>query len=394
MTLALLGFQSTAVAIWAMITLLLGLVWLKRHLDINRAHRDRVLSPADAAGDDRELPSLAVLVAAKDEEANIGRCAEGLLRQQYPKLEIIMTNDRSTDRTGAILDGFAARDPRFKALHVRQLPAGWFGKNNAMREGVAASTGEYLCFSDADCAFDSDVLLKAAVRFALQEKTDLLSVLPVLEVGSFWERIVQPVAGGILVYWTPPHKVNDPRSACAYANGAFMLMPRRAYEAVGAHEAVKAYLNEDMYFARLIKQKGLRLRVIRSEAMYRVRMYVGFKQIWRGWTRIFYGCFGTLPKLLATLLVIAIASLSPYLTLALSPLVGVDAGRLAAAAGITILAQQTVLWRYYPVSGNPAIYALTYPLGALVSLGVAANAITRWAGRTTQWRGTTYARGG
>ena len=285
--------DSLALSIWYYAAAIVGLIWLKRHLDLNRGGGEPVLRADEPGVADTELPALSMLVAGKDEEANIGRCVEGLLRQNYPRLQVIVINDRSGDRTGAIIDDFATRDLRFRAVHVKELPAGWFGKNNAMAQGVKEATGEWLCFSDADCAYDSTMLLASAVRLAIREKIDFLSVLPKLEAGTIWERIVQPVAGAIMVFWYPPQKVNSDRYPHAYANGAFMLMSRAAYDRLGGQEPVKATLNEDMHLARRAKELGLRLRVIRGDTLYRVRMYVGLLQIWRGWSRIFYGCLGT-----------------------------------------------------------------------------------------------------
>jgi glycosyltransferase involved in cell wall biosynthesis len=384
------GFDSAALTAWFWIMCLIGLVWLKRHIDLNRGRNEPVLRPDEPGVDEDALPSLSVMVAAKDEEENIGRCVEGLLAQDYPRLQIIVTDDRSTDRTGAIIDRLAARDPRLTALHVTDLRAGWFGKNNAMREGVERATGQWLCFSDADCAYDSPCLLTAAVRFALRERVDFLSVLPRLEVETLSEQIVQPVAGAIMVLWFPPQKVNNPASPRAYANGAFMLMPRQTYAAIGGHEPVKATLNEDMHMARRVKAARLRLRVIQGGNLYRVRMYTGLKQIWRGWSRIFYGCFGTFPRLLVSFLMLSVFSLSPYVTLLVSPFVGSAWPWLAAAAAFAVTAQQSVLWRFYEITGNRGPWALTYPVGAALCLGMTLNAMRRLAGTRTTWRGTTY----
>jgi cellulose synthase/poly-beta-1,6-N-acetylglucosamine synthase-like glycosyltransferase len=388
------SFECGAATVWFWFTCLIGLVWLKRHIDLNRGRNEPVLRPDEPGVDEAALPPLSMLVAAKDEEDNIGRCVEGLLAQDYPKLQIIVVNDRSDDRTGQIIDEFAARDRRVTAVHVTDLPTGWFGKNNAMRAGVEQATGDWLCFSDADCAYDSQRLLTAALRFALRENVNFLSVLPRLEAGTFWERVVQPVAGAIMVFWFPPQKVNSTKSGRAYANGAFMLMPRRTYDAIGGHEPVKATLNEDMHMARMVKAAGLRLQVIRGGDLYRVRMYTGIKAIWRGWSRIFYGCFGTFPRLLVSFLMLSVFSLSPYVTLLASPLAGAGWDWFAAAGGFAIVAQQTILWRFYAVTGNRSHWALSYALGAAMCLGMTLNAMRRLGGgTTTTWRGTTY-RGG
>lgn len=376
---------------WFVFTLLIGLIWLRRHIDVQRGLRDKVLTEADAEGRATGLPPLSMIVAAKDEQDNLPRCIDGLLRQDYPALRLILVNDRSDDRTGQIIDDAARRDARVTGLHVRELRAGWFGKNNAMREGVERADGEWLCFSDADCAFDSPRLLTAAVKFASAQNVDLLSVLPRLEALTFWERVVQPVAGAILVVWFPPRRVNDPRSACAYANGAFMLIRRKTYEAIGGHEPLRTEVNEDMHMARLVKRAGHTLRVVRSEGLYHVRMYVGFSQIWRGWSRIFYGCFGTFPRLLASVLFLSLVSISPYVTLVLSWMGGAAWAHFAGAALFAIVAQQSVLWRFWKLSALSPPWALTYPLGAAVCLGMTLNAMTRLGGFTsTTWRGTTY----
>ena len=386
-------FACGGLTIWFWITCLIGLVWLKRHIDLNRGRNEPVLRPDEPGVDAADLPSLSMLVAAKDEQENIARCVEGLLAQDYPRLQLIVANDRSHDRTGEIIDELAARDSRLTAVHVRELRPGWFGKNNAMREGLARATGDWLCFSDADCAYDSPHLLSAAMRFSLRERVDFLSVLPRLEAGTFWERVVQPVAGAIMVFWFPPQKVNSERSQRAYANGAFMLMPRRTHAAIAGHEAVKATLNEDMHMARRAKEAGLRLRVIRGGEMYHVRMYVGLKQIWRGWSRIFYGCFGTFPRLLISVLMLSVFSLSPYVTLLAALLAPSTWPWLPAAAGFAVVAQQSVLWRFYQVTGSAPVWALSYPLGAALSLGMTLNAMRRLLGSTTTWRGTTYTGG-
>ena len=384
------SFDSPCLTIWFCLTLAIGLVWLRRHLDLNRAKEEPVLTPHDADARTDSWPTLSVLIAGKDEEQNIHRCLTGLLAQDYPNLQIIVVNDRSADRTGEIIDQLAAQDTRLLALHAQELPAGWFGKNNAMNIGVQHATGELLCFSDADCIFDSPQLLRAAVCFAQREKADFISVLPRLETHTFWEKVIQPVAGAIMVFWFPPQKVNNPASNCAYANGAFMLMSRNAYEAIGGHEAVKATLNEDMHMARRAKRVDQRLRVLRGGDMYRVRMYTGLKQIWQGWSRIFYGCFGTLPRLLVSVIMLSIFSISPYITLLASPFAGAAAPWLAGAAAWAALAQQSILFRFYHVSGNPRAWALTYPLGALMCLGMTISAITRLWGNSTTWRGTAY----
>jgi len=377
---------------------LVALVWLIRHVVISRAGRILPpLTPDLYGGPVDDLPPISMLVAAKDEERNIGGCVESILRQQHPHLQAVAVNDRSGDATGQILDTLAARDSRLTAIHVKSLRDGWFGKNNAMREGVEAATADWLCFTDADCILESPRCLAIAQRYAMANNIDFLSILPNLDNNSFWERIIQPACGGIMMIWFNPLKVNNPAKKNAYANGAFMLMKRACYDAIGGHEPVKAEVNEDMHMARIAKGAGLRLHVVSNERLYTVRMYNSLKQTWNGWSRIFYGCFGSFRRLILSAIVVMIFTLMPWITLAAAGLAEwrspdrQSVQPLLIAAAIACAAQLSVMFRFYRLSHSSPLYAMLYPVGAAIGLGALVNAMRRLSGRgTTTWRGTVY----
>jgi len=384
---------------WLGLMAVIVATWAGRHYQLSRARRDLPPLTADMyAGPMDDLPSVSVLVAAKDEETNIDDCVRSLLSQQYPHFEVIAINDRSSDRTAEIIDRWAGADPRFVALHVRELRPGWFGKNNAMREGIQRARHDWFCFTDADCVFTSPRALAVAMRYALAERADFLSILPAHQSRSFWERVIQPACSGIMMLWFHPLRVNDPGRATAYANGAFMLMRRSCYEAIGGHEAVKTDVNEDLQMAIRAKRAGLRLRVTSNEDLYTVRMYSTLRQIWAGWTRIFYGCFRTPRRLVASILAVAVFSLLPWATaLAGLLILGGDApGRglwawLTGAAAVAGLMQISVMCRFYALTRSSPLYGILYPLGAAISLGTLINALWRAGGRgAITWRGTTY----
>ena len=142
--------------------------------------------PAIEASHD-DMPTLSIVVPACNEEDTIERGMNSLLALDYPHLEIIAVNDRSTDRTGAILDRLALSDPRLRVLHVETLPAGWLGKNHAMHSGSQAAKGKWLLFTDADVVFAPDAL-RRTVAFAERECLDHLVLSPRCETHGFWER--------------------------------------------------------------------------------------------------------------------------------------------------------------------------------------------------------------
>ena len=389
--------------IWSVLLALVACVWASRHLAISRARREQIPLRADSyAGPPDNPPRVTVLIAAKDEEANIESAVRSMLSQDYPDFELIVINDRSEDRTGEIIESIRAEQPngRLRVIHIEQLREGWFAKNNAMREGIEQAEGQWLCFGDADCRQTSTRSLSMAVQHAVHENIDFLSVLPRLETHSLWERIIQPVCGGVMILWFHPERVNNPKHPAAYANGAFMLMTRRCYDAIGGHEAVCTEVNEDMHMARIAKERGQRLHVVQNDDLYTVRMYTTFKEIWRGWSRIFYGCFGTFRRLRVTMLMLLATNVFPYLSLIIAAIVLLGKGWTTAGTGwqavagtsaLAVVLQQTVITRFYRISRANPWLAPTFIVGAVVCVGMLINAMFKLGGRTTTtWRGTTY----
>ena len=103
--------------------------------------------------DQRNLPEVSVVIAAHNEEENLERCLQAVTAQRYPgdKVEIVLVNDRSADRTAEIMAKWAERDPRLQILSIDQVPEGYPPKKFALLQGIERSRHEILCFTDADC---------------------------------------------------------------------------------------------------------------------------------------------------------------------------------------------------------------------------------------------------
>lgn len=101
-----------------------------------------------------DLPSASVIVAARNEEVNILRCLESLDKLTYPegRLEIILVDDHSTDKTGAIIDEFISGKPRFKKISAEKEFGKLRGKTNALANGIEVAKNDIILTTDADCA--------------------------------------------------------------------------------------------------------------------------------------------------------------------------------------------------------------------------------------------------
>jgi glycosyltransferase involved in cell wall biosynthesis len=366
---------------------------------IQRENHSSFVLTGNYNGPPPDAPRISVVIAAKDEAETIEACVRSMLSQDYPNFEVIVCNDRSNDDTGPIVARIAAEDDRLTLVNIEHLPEGWYGKNNAMQTGIAQAAGDWICMIDADCKQHSTRTLSVAMQYAQDENADLLSVLPVLEMKGFWENIIQPVCGAIMMIWFRPDRVNNPRRSTAYANGAFMLIKRSAYQAIGTHEAVRQELNEDMRMAWLLKKAGLMLRVVRCHGLYTVRMYTSFSRILRGWSRIFFGTFGTLGRLSMSILVIVLMSLMPYVAAAIGAIawgLGNWGGWLAACGlvgGVAVALQLSAIFRFYRlIDAVPALF-WTYPLGCSMGLYALILALGKLRpGAKVVWKSTAYAK--
>ncbi len=386
---------------WLAIGVAVGLIWLLRHRHISLARReDASLAADDYRAPAPDTPLLSVIVPARNEEKVIDRCVQSLVDQDYPNLELIFIDDRSEDATGQLLRAWQEKEPgRVRVLTVEHEQAGWFGKANAVQKGVDVASGRYLLFSDADCEQTSRHTLSVAMRFAADNEIDCLTITPVTSASCFWEAIIQPVCVAVLMYWHPPRKVNDPNHRAAYANGAFMLFHRDAYERIGGHEQVRTAICEDMALARNVKGAGMRLYVAQNRGLYTTQMYDTFGDTWRGWNRIFQGSLQYPRRVVAAMTILSVFSLLPWLSFAISLVVAVRSTATGGDGnwvpvviwGLVVAAQQSTLIRFYHLLGAPRLRAMTYFGGAILCFAILANTFRKLCGwGATVWRGRAY----
>jgi glycosyltransferase involved in cell wall biosynthesis len=243
-------------------------------------------------------PVVSVVIPARNEEANIGECVRSLLGQGSGTrfgergMEIIVADDGSEDRTAAIVRDLAAGNlsmnpagnPGVKLVPVPTPPDGWLGKTHALHAAVEHARGEWLLFTDADTRHEPGQLAGVIER-AEREELDWISLSPVQETRTWWENAVIPVVYQQLAKLYPYERVNNPGDPLAAANGQYILVRRRVYDALGGHAAVRNSLLEDVALARTGKQAGVPMRFESGEGTVRTRMYRRFPEMWQGWTK-------------------------------------------------------------------------------------------------------------
>lgn len=343
--------------------------------------RIRKIEPAA----DAQCPAVSLLFAARDEQAKLPAALASLAELDYPRLEIIAADDRSTDATANLLEEFATNDSRFQVVHLKELPSGWLGKPHALQKAYEVSTGEWLLFTDADVQFEMSVL-RRAVALAQQNHLDHLTLLADVEMHGFWETLTLTFFGLAFYLANPPHKVSDPHSGTYLGVGAFQLLKRSAYEKIGAHRRLAMEVVDDMKLGKLIKLGGFRSSAVLAQQLVTVRWQSGLRNVIRGVTKNFFAAFGYN-------VAYAAAAVAAMLLLNVFPFVAL----IAAHGWIRVLSAIAVVIALFLHAGvdmaNRAspLYALTYPLGALLFcyMIVRSAAVTLWRGGVT-WRGTFY----
>lgn len=263
----------------------------------------------------RDLPFISILVPARNEETKIARCLDSLLKQDYPNFELIVIDDRSTDRTGEIIEEFARKDKRITFVRGKDAPDGWIGKCNALAHAVGYASGDWYIFTDAD-TYHQPNSIRDAVSLGIQDKADLVSFVPLQELGSPWERLVMPVLLTSFLIGDPFHSVNDPQAKRAYAYGQYIMVRRSSYLAVGGHQSVRDEIVEDHAIGRVFKEKGYKILVADGKMLYSVRMYTDLVSMWQGWTKNLYSLIdSSIPNLILILLMINMTVVMPYVQL-------------------------------------------------------------------------------
>lgn len=188
-----------------------------------------------------ELKTVSIVVAARNEESNILRCLESLDKLEYPedKLEIILVDDFSNDRTGEIMDNFIQGKPRFKKIITKKEIGRLKGKTNALANGIEIAKGEIIMTTDADCAVPPTWAKTLASYYT--DNVAIVNGLTAQESTSAFTGIQNLDFNYLLVVSSATINYNLPTS-CMGNNMSFL---KKAYLEIGGFEGLPFSITED-----------------------------------------------------------------------------------------------------------------------------------------------------
>ena len=387
----------------------LAAIWLSRVIDtsvgvrrlvnITRPEWDR--NPATPSGN----PRVTIVVPARNEEASVGQALSQLLALDYDNYEVIAVDDRSTDGTGKIMDQFADGRPpsslehaetwsqrhpgpgdgKLRVVHIKELPRGWMGKAHAMWSAAKLSTADWILFTDADVMFRPDCL-RRAIAYAEAERADHLVLFPRTIMKHPGEKMMLAFFQLMFVFGHRPWKVADPKAKDHIGVGAFNLVRRKVYEAVGSYEALRFEVVDDMKLGKVIKNAGFRQRNVLGEDLLELHWAQGALGVVRNLTKNFFAVMSFQAwRAIGFCVAAAFINIMPF------------AGVFLAHGGARIpyaVALGCLFFLYFGMSLFSDVrpwYVLLHPLGTLLFIYTMLRSMAfALRNRGVEWRGTMY----
>jgi len=269
------------------------------------------------------VPSVNIIIPARNEEHEICRSLTSLLGQDYPDYEIIAVDDNSTDNTLRIMQSikeeylgkvnlesktilesqsshpslninnttsniskeskegltltvsnpsiskdtssykYENKNERLKIISLKDRPEGWTAKTWASQQGFLCSKAAILIFTDADTYYSNKDTIMTVISYLQNENLDILTGFPFIELRDFWSKVIMPVWKVISnTFGTNAIDINNPKSDTANLSGCFIVMKRKVFKDLGTFEAVRDSIREDEALGMRAKKSGYQIRAI------------------------------------------------------------------------------------------------------------------------------------
>ena len=366
-------FSGLAAFIWVVTALLPWQPWQTREVLENEGQQ-----PLD-------LSDITVVIPARNEADVIAHTLQTLKRQGQG-LHIILVDDESSDATVKIVLDQGLENLQLIRSHA--LPENWTGKLWAQEQGLQVVKTPLILLLDAD------IQLKPGFLDSLKAKRDaeglqFVSLMAMLKIESFWERMLMPAFIYFFKMLYPFALANNPNSKIAAAAGGCILVDTEVLHAIGGMAAIKGAIIDDCTLAKKIKQAGYKTWVGLTHGVTSQRPYQSLAEIWdmvarTAYTQLFYSN--------SLLLVCTVLMTLMYLL----PVYGLvcftgNAWFLSALSMLIMLGLYLPTLHFYALN---KLWALSMPvIAGLYLLMTWTSAIRYWRGERSRWKGRIYQKG-
>jgi len=310
--LALLAFAPATIAL-----LLSALPWLMTLINMPLFFDWRFDPDSEV-----EIPSVSVLIPARDEANGIEVCVRSVLQSANCELEVIVLDDGSTDETAAIVRKIMADDSRVRLMDGGTLPNDWNGKQYACHRMADEARHDRMLFLDADVRLQPN-----AIEELCRRKNDglfdrpiaLLSAFPRQETGTLLEKMLIPMMHWILLGYLPFSRMRASTSpAYAAGCGQLFLTDRENYQRAGTHQAIASSRHDGLKLPRAYREQGLLTDCVDASQLASCRMYTSAGQVTRGLLKNAHEGIANRRLLPLFTVLLGGAALLPWLSLALA----------------------------------------------------------------------------
>lgn len=331
-------------------------------------------------------PSLNIVIAACNEEEGIEEAINSLLLQDYPKLKIILVNDRSNDNTGEIVDKLAV-DERIRSIHIKELPENWLGKVHAQSVALNEVDGEWVLFTDADINFKPGAL-KKAVAYVLHKEADHLALLPTVVTSTYWLEVIIRTFGLMFLYTTRVHELEKADTQAFIGVGAFNLVKKSILDKSKGIKWLRMEVADDVGMGLLIKRAGGKSVFAMAQKLLSVSWYPSIPAMFVGLEKNLFGAGAhyQIVRLLVMVVVLWLFVIAPFVVL-----------MTATPLWLDILAALTLLWIPVMMLTLKTSSSTRWSAGLFIPVGqIMISLMMLWSGIMCVlrggiiWRGTLY----
>jgi glycosyltransferase involved in cell wall biosynthesis len=275
--------------------------------------------------------------------------------------------------------------PELRVIQHSELPRGWLGKTHAMWTAANAASGDWLLFTDADVLFKPDSVRRALV-YAEHEHADHVVLFPRMIMKRPGEYMMIAFFQSMFMFGHRPWKVADPSTDDHMGVGAFNLVRRRVYEAVGTYQALRMEVLDDMKLGKVVKNAGFAQRNVFGGDLISIRWAHGAFGVVNNLTKNFFAVLSFQSwRTVISAVGLAFLNYGPFLGLWLAH------GWARAPYGIALVSMLLIYigisWR----SAVPAYYFLLHPVSTTLFIYTLLRSmiLTLWNDGIV-WRGTKY----